>query len=31
MKIIVALGNPGEKFKNTRHNIAWLALDYYLG
>jgi PTH1 family peptidyl-tRNA hydrolase len=31
MKIIVALGNPGEKFKKTRHNIAWLALDYYLG
>jgi PTH1 family peptidyl-tRNA hydrolase len=31
MKIVVALGNPGEKFKNTRHNAAWLLLDYLLG
>jgi PTH1 family peptidyl-tRNA hydrolase len=27
MKIIVALGNPGEKYKNTRHNAGWLVLD----
>lgn len=31
MIIIAALGNPGEKYKNTRHNVAWLALDNYLG
>ncbi len=28
MKLIVGLGNPGPKFKNTRHNIGWQALDY---
>ena len=25
--IILGLGNPGEKFKNTRHNISWWVLD----
>ena len=24
---ILGLGNPGEKFENTRHNISWWALD----
>ena len=25
--IILGLGNPGEKFENTRHNISWRVLD----
>ena len=25
---IVALGNPGEKYQDTRHNVGWGMLDY---
>jgi len=31
MKIVVGLGNPGEQYKHTHHNIGWLALDDLLG
>lgn len=27
MKLVVALGNPGEAYKNTRHSVGFLIVD----
>ena len=29
MKLIIGLGNPGNNYENTRHNMGWMALDHF--
>ena len=31
MKLVVGLGNPGNDYTNTRHNIGFMFLDYITG
>lgn len=31
MKVVIGLGNPGEKYQATRHNIGWMVLDALAG
>ena len=29
IKLIIGLGNPGKEYVNTKHNIGFMALDFY--
>jgi len=30
MELLVALGNPGDEYKNTRHNIGWIVVRNFM-
>ena len=29
MKLVIGLGNPGEKYENNRHNVGYMLIDAF--